>query len=187
VRTNVCSEKWHSIYNPREINRYQGYSFKKCDGLRMNIYVPSNWWRRETFRRVSNRWWMRTLSQSSLHRKWSGSLFTNADKTTSLHLVVFYLYFSRKRRINLDTLFSFLLRSLTLPAFPSVLSVLSLDRSTENPSSHFRSRYASLRLSYLFLPLKPLCTLLSLFSAKFHGFGNTTSCSRYLPPTARRM
>jgi len=133
-----------------------------------------------TFSRRSGRF-------TSLHRKWSGSLFTNADKTTSLHLVVFYLYFSRKRRINLDTLFSFLLRSLTLPAFPSVLSVLSLDRSTENPSSHFRSRYASLRLSYLFLPLKPLCTLLSLFSAKFHGFGNTTSCSRYLPPTARRM
>jgi len=125
------------MYNPRELNRYQEHSFKKCDGLRMNIYVPSNWWRRETFRRVSNRWWMRTLSQSSLHRKWSGSLFTNADKTTSLHLVVFYLCSSRKRRINLDTPFFFLLRSLTLPAFLSVLFVLSLESQHGDPFKPF--------------------------------------------------
>lgn len=80
-----------------------------------NEYLrSSNWWRRGMFKRASNRWWMRTLSQSSLHRKWSGSLFTNADKTTSLHFVVFYLYSSRKCRINLDTLFFFLLRPLPL-------------------------------------------------------------------------
>jgi len=62
-----------------------------------NIYVrvTDDGRRKGTFRRTSNRWWMRTLSQSSLHRKWSGSLFTNADKT--IHFIVFYLCSSRKR------------------------------------------------------------------------------------------
>lgn len=97
--------------------------------------------------------------KSSLHRKWSGSLFTNADKTTSLHFVVFYLRSSRKRRINFR--YSILFPStLTLSSgisFRSFRSFLGTATRRGNPSSHFRRRYALLRLSYLFLLLKPVC------------------------------
>lgn len=152
-----------------------------------NEYLrPNNWWR-GTFRRVSNRWWMRILSQSSLHRKWSGSLFTNADKTTPLHFVVFYLCSPRKRRINFRY-------SILLPLTRSLSSGTSFRSFRSFSGTAARRALQAIFVVDMrcfayptyFFPLN-LCTPLSLFSTKFHSFGNATSYSCYLPPTAQRM